>query len=115
MDIFSFFTKNSCSIEGKNSVVWTWQEFETKKAEMEKEGKQVILVDMIADPIPGSVPISNELFQNKYPDGTVFALYCHSGGTSGMMQKKLTPLFPQYTFINMKGGIGAYRLFTQFQ
>jgi hypothetical protein len=38
---------------------------------------------MIGHPIDGSVQISNELFApgNK-PEGTVFALYCHSGGSS---------------------------------
>lgn len=108
MNILDLFEPNSCSIDGKDSIKWSWEEYYKNKKELEAQGKTVILVDMIDDPVPDSVPISNELFQENHPEGTIFVLYCHSGGTSGMMQKKLTPLFPQYTFVNMAGGIGAY-------
>ncbi len=99
------FDANACSIHGGGSLGWTWEEYFEKKKTL---GKKVILVDMIGEPVEGSVPISNELFAKKHPEGTYFVLYCHSGGTSGMMQKKLTPMFPEYTFVNLLGGIGAY-------
>ncbi len=108
MDILKLFNKNSCAIDGKDSKQWTWQEYYEKRKELEQNGTQVVLVDMIDQPVEGSTPISNELFKDTHTEGTYFVLYCHSGGTSGSMQKKLTSLFPQYTFINMTGGIGAY-------
>lgn len=40
------------------------------------------------------------------PNGTYFALYCHSGGSSGALQKPLAEMFPQYHIINIAGGIG---------
>ena len=108
MDVFKLFSKNACSLGGKDSEQWTWQEYYQKKQELEKRGMKVILVDMIGQPVQGSVPISNELFENKYPDGTYFVLYCHSGDSSGFLQKKLAKQFPQYHIINMTGGIGMY-------
>jgi hypothetical protein len=56
------------------------------------------------------VPISNELFDGRYPEGTYFALYCHSGGSSGYVQMQLKPQLPQHHFINIAGGIGMYGL-----
>lgn len=109
MNVFDLFSQDACSLGGHGSLKWSWEEYYEKKAELEAEGKKVILVDMINKPVEGSVPISNELFDGKYPDGTYFVLYCHSGGSSGFLQKKLTPQFPQYNFINMAGGIGLYQ------
>ncbi|EKD63724.1 MAG: hypothetical protein ACD_51C00224G0021 [uncultured bacterium] len=102
MDIFGLFNKDACSLGGKGSIEWTWDEYYKNKDD------HVVLVDMINHPVSGSVPVSNELFDGRYPDGTYFVLYCHSGGSSGFLQKKLSPQFPQYHFVNMKGGIGAY-------
>jgi hypothetical protein len=34
---------------------------------------------MIGHPLEGSEPLSDDLFSGKYPEGTAFALYCHSG------------------------------------
>lgn len=57
---------------------------------------------MIRHPILDSVPISDEMFAGAYPEGTTFALYCHSGGSSGYLQMQLAPKMRQFTFINMK-------------
>lgn len=108
MDIFNMFSKNTCSLDSAGSEQWTWKEYYNKKKELELKNLQVILIDMIDHPVMDSVPISNQIFQNCYPDGTYFVLYCHSGRTSGSMQKKLTAKLPQYKFINMAGGIDAY-------
>ncbi|MDP3970829.1 MAG: hypothetical protein Q8P90_03950 [bacterium] len=109
MDISKLYTKNACSLEGGGSDKWTWQEYYKKKAELSEQGIEVVLIDMINQPVAGSIPISNELFEKKYPDGTYFVLYCHSGGTSGHLQKQLKPKLTQYHFINMTGGVGAYQ------
>lgn len=108
MDIFKLFDENACSLGGKDSLAWTWAEYYKKKKELEKDGTKVMLVDMIGQPVDGSVPISNELFAGDFGKGTYFVLYCHSGGTSGFMQKKLSSEFSQYHFVNMRGGIGRY-------
>lgn len=107
MDIFDHFNPNACDISGmKGAKSWTWKEYFFHK---EKNPKDIILVDMISHPVEGSVPISNEIFQES-KKGSIFVLYCHSGASSGMLQKKLTPIFPQYSFINLTGGISAYPL-----
>jgi len=110
MDVMWMFDKNSCNISGKfGSDIWSWEEyFEYKKKYWDK----IVLVDMIWQPIENSVPISNEMFFNKkYPDWTIFALYCHSGGSSGYVQKQLKNVLTQYKFINIAGGIWSYMLY----
>lgn len=113
MDIFSLFKKDACDIRWKvGSDKWSWKEYFTYKPELEAEGKKVILVDMIGQPVEWAVSISNELFfSGVYPEGTVFVLYCHSGGSSGHVQKQLKPALPHYTIINMEWGIGAYKIY----
>jgi rhodanese-related sulfurtransferase len=113
MDVFKMFDKNACDIRGKfGSDKWTWAEYYANQKELEAQGVQVVLVDMIHHPVPGSTPISNDLFlSGKYPEGTYFVLYCHSGGSSGYVQKQLKPQLPQYNIINMDGGIYAYQVY----
>jgi len=110
MDINKMYNPTACSLNGSDSLKWSWQDFYTRKEALEAEGIKVYLVDMINHPVPESTPISNELFQTTHPDGTYFALYCHSGGSSGALQKQLTEMFPQYHIINIAGGIGLYDL-----
>jgi rhodanese-related sulfurtransferase len=105
MDIAHMFPKNACSLDGGGSVAWTWEQYFEKKKEL---GDKIVLVDMIGHPVPGSIPLSNELLEGKYPKGTIFVFYCHSGGSSGALQKRLTPAYPEYTFINLLGGMGRY-------
>ncbi|MDD5212865.1 MAG: hypothetical protein PHG82_00345 [Candidatus Gracilibacteria bacterium] len=104
MGIFDMFDSNACSIQGRNNGLeaWTWDEYDEKKKEL---GEKVVLVDMINHPVAGSVVISDKLFSGIYPEGTIFALYCHSGGSSGYLQKQLAPAMPMYQFVNIRGGI----------
>lgn len=108
MGISDLYDQNACSIFGRNNGLesWTWAQFREQKSKL---GDGVVLVDMIGHPVEGSVPAKDELFSGKYPTGTVFALYCHSGGSSGHLQKQLVPAFPQYRIVNIAGGILAYR------
>ncbi len=69
MDIFDLFSKDACSLGGKGSLAWTWKEYHKKKGD-----DNVVLVDMINHPVPGSVPISNELFDGSYRDLLCFVL-----------------------------------------
>lgn len=57
-------------------MAWTWHEYKEQKKIL---GDKLVLVDMIDHPILDSVLISEELFSGKYPEGTIFAFYCHSG------------------------------------
>lgn len=102
------FDPNACSIRGSGAISWNWETYFKNRKNLEAQGKTVVLVDMIGHPVEGSTPISNELFGGKYSDGTYFVLYCHSGGSSGYLQKQLSPQFPQYVFVNLAGGIGMY-------
>ncbi len=112
MSVFDLFKKDACDIRGKKSTdKWTRTEYFTNKKELESQGINVVLVDMINHPIDWSVPISNEIFfGNQYPEGTYFILYCHSGWSSGYVQMQLKPQLPQYNIINMDGGIIMYQL-----
>lgn len=112
MDVFDLFSSDACDIRGKKSTDrWTWTEYFENKKILDSHGVNVVLVDMINHPVEGALPISNELFfGNKYPDGTFFVLYCHSGWSSWYVQMQLKPALPQYTFVNLEGGIIMYNI-----
>ena len=101
MNIFDMFDSNACSIWGRNNGLesWTWDEYNKQK---EIHWDKMLLVDMIWHPIEWSITISDELFSGKYPEGTIFVLYCHSWGSSWYLQMQLAPQMPQYKFVNMK-------------
>ena len=112
MSIFDLFSPSACDIRGKKSTdKWTRTQYFANKKEFEEQGIQVVLVDMINHPVEGAIPISNEIFfGNQYPEGTHFCLYCHSGGSSGYVQMQIKEQLPQYTIINIDGGINMYNL-----
>lgn len=112
MDVSSLYSSDACDIRGKQSTdKWTRTEYFENKKYLESKGIRVVLVDMIDHPIEDSVIISNDIFSgNKYPEGTYFCLYCHSGGSSGYVQMQLKPQLPQYTIINIDGGIMMYSI-----
>lgn len=106
MSINDMYNANACSIFGRWNGLesWTWEEYKKKKQEL---WEKLVLVDMIGHPLEWSLEASDDLFDGRYPDGTIFALYCHSGWNSGYLQKQLTPILTQYVFINIKWGILA--------
>lgn len=112
MDVFDLFKPEACDIRGKaNKEKWTRHEYFENKKELEAQWTKVVLVDMINHPVEGAIPISNEIFfGNRYPKGTVFVLYCHSGGSSGYVQMQLKGQVPDYNIINIDGGITMYQL-----
>lgn len=97
---------NACSIFGRNNGLEsrTWEEYKKKKTEL---WDTLVLVDMIGHPVEGSVIASDELFDGRYQNGTIFALYCHSWWSSGYLQMQLAPILTQYTFVNIKWWILA--------
>jgi len=108
MWIVESYDPNACNISGMNNGMesWSWEQYRTQK---EKFGDQIVLVDMINHPVEDSVTITNELFDpSNKPAGTVFCLYCHSGGSSWYVQMQLTPQLPMYKFVNISGWILAY-------
>lgn len=112
-NIFDLYDPNACDVRGKfGADSWTRGEYFANKKELEKEGIQVVLVDMIGHPVEGAIPASNEIFfGNEYPKNTYFVLYCHSGGSSGYVQKQLKEKLPQYNIVNMEGGTYAYQIY----
>ncbi len=111
MDINELFDPNTCQISDDKAPNWTRFQYFQNKEKLEKEGVKVILVDMINYPIENSIPASNELFfDQEYPDGTYFCLYCNSWCGLGSLQTKLKEELPQHHFINLTGGIGGYKL-----
>lgn len=106
MSINEMYDANACSIFGRNNGLesWTWEEYKKKKSEL---WEKLVLVDMIGHPVEGSVQASDELFDGRYPEGTIFALYCHSWWSSGYLQKQLTPVLTQFVFVNIKWWILA--------
>jgi hypothetical protein len=101
-------TANACNIFWRNNWLesWSWDEYNEKKKVL---WDSIVLVDMINHPLPDSVAISNELFDpSNKPEWTIFALYCHSGGSSWYIQSQLAPQLPMYTFVNISGGIMSY-------
>ena len=108
MWIFDMFNPNACSLEWRKSLdVWTWEEYKENK---EKLNEKVILVDMIWHPVNWSKEISDEMFSWIYPDWTIFALYCHSWGSSWYLQMQLSKMLDKYTFINIKWWILAKKI-----
>jgi hypothetical protein len=79
-NVFDLFDKQACDIRGKfGADSWTRAQYFSHAKELEAQGIQVVLVDMIGHPVEGSIPISNEIFfDNRYPAGSYFVLYCHS-------------------------------------
>lgn len=108
MWITDSYDPNACMIGWRNNGLesWSWEEYKENK---EKLWDKIVLVDMINHPILDAEPISNELFMpgNK-AEGTIFALYCHSGWSSWYIQMQLSPQLPMYTFVNISGGIMSY-------
>jgi hypothetical protein len=52
MSVFDLFKKDACDIRGKKSTdKWTRTEYFTNKKELESQGINVVLVDMINHPI----------------------------------------------------------------
>jgi len=112
MDISSLYSSDACDVRGKQSKdKWTWSEYFENKKKLEAQGIRVVLVDMINHPVEDAIPASNEIFTgNTYPAWTYFCLYCHSGGSSGYVQMQLKPQLPQYTIVNIDGGIYMYNI-----
>lgn len=108
MWIFDLFEQNACSIAWKKRELprWTWDEYKENKKNL---WDKLILVDMIGYPVLDSKTISDEMFSGKYPEWTTFALYCHSGWSSWYLQMQLSPVMPQYTFVNIAWWIMAFR------
>lgn len=106
MWINDMYDANACSIFGRWNWLesWTWKEYKQKKDEL---WDKIVLVDMIWHPLEWSIEASDELFDWRYPKWTIFALYCHSWWSSWYLQKQLTPIMPQYVFINIKWWILA--------
>jgi hypothetical protein len=101
MNIFEYFSPDQCNPLWKNNWLESWSKAEVLNKQKEL-WSNLILVDMIWDPLPWAVSISNELFNSwEYQDWTVFVLCCHSWWSSWYVQKQLAPEYPHYKFVNL--------------
>ncbi len=89
---------------------WTQQELYKYTKELEKEGRQVVLVDTILKPISNIETMTyNPYEMQQMPKGTVFVFYCDTGKTTkerlAFYRKKL----PDYECVSLHGGRGYWR------
>ena len=92
--------------------VRSWIQYFAYKEVLAKNNINVVLVDMVWHPVEWSILSTDDLFfQQQHPEGTYFALYCDSGcSISGYTKSKLTPLLPQYRFVDISSGAGMYHI-----
>jgi hypothetical protein len=93
---------------------WTQEEFYKQKKQLEKQGKQVVLVDTILKPIQGVQTVKYNPFElQQYPLGTVFVFYCDTGKTTKERINFFRSKLPGYECVSLKGGRGYWRPFFQ--
>lgn len=109
MWINEMYDKNACMLGGmwKWLETWSWQDYKDNKIKL---WEKLVLIDMIGQPVMDAIPANDDILSWKYPEWTIFALYCHSGWSSSYMQMQLQPNFPQYKFINIAWWIMSYNL-----
>ena len=89
---------------------WTQQELYKYTKELEKEGRNVVLIDTILKPLPNIQTMTyNPYEMNEMPKDTVFVFYCDTGKSTkerlAFYRKKL----PGFTCISLRGGRGYWR------
>jgi len=90
---------------------WTQEEFLRAKKELEKEGKKVVLVDTILNPIDkADTVVYNPYELEKYPKGSVFVFYCDSGKDTLSRLPEYKKRFPKHHCVSLRGGRGYWRV-----
>ncbi len=96
------------SIEIKDE--WTQEEFLRAKRELQKNGKKVLLVDTILNPIEKQEVVTYNPYElQNYPKGSVFVFYCDSGKATRERLEEYKKRFPGYHCVSLKGGRGYWR------
>jgi len=89
---------------------WTQDEFLLYKPMLEKEGRDVLLIDTILKPISGIDSITYNPYEiNKYPENTILVFYCDTGKSTKERLKEFRRKFPDKVCISLRGGRGYWQ------
>lgn len=97
---------------------WTRSEYFANRKKLESDWILVVLVDMIWQPVEGSVSAYEDLFfWGHYPPGTYFVLYCRTGcSLAKQSSMQLSQALPEYHFVDIVNGRAMYELeFSNYQ
>ena len=89
---------------------WTQEEFLRNKIRLEKEGRKVLLIDTILNPIEYTdTVVYNPVLLKDEPEGSVFVFYCDTGKATMDRLREYKEKFPQHHCLSLKGGRGYWR------
>ena len=89
---------------------WTQKEYLQAKNELQKLGRQVLLVDTIAKEIEGAETVLYNPYKlEELPEGTVLVFYCDTGKETKERLEEFRRRFPGKVCISLRGGRGYWR------
>ena len=89
---------------------WSQEEFLRAKKELERQGRQVLLIDTIARPIEGAETVLYNPYElEKLPEGTVLVFYCDTGKETRERLAEFRRRFPGKVCVSLRGGRGYWR------
>jgi len=90
---------------------WTQKEYLQNKAQLEKEGVKVLLIDTILSPIEkAQTTLYNPHELKNLPEGSVLVFYCDTGKATLDRLNEYKEKFPNLHCISLKGGRGYWRV-----
>ncbi len=90
---------------------WTQKEYLQNKAQLEKEGVKVLLIDTILSPIEkAQTTLYNPHELKNLPEGSVLVFYCDTGKATLDRLSEYKEKFPNLHCISLKGGRGYWRV-----
>ncbi len=89
---------------------WSQEQFLRYRKKLQKEGREVVLVDTILAPIEKEKCVTYNPYElQKYPKGSVFVFYCDTGKETKERLDEFRAKFPEHICISLKGGRGYWR------
>jgi len=93
---------------------WTQEEYLRNKITLENEGRKVLLIDTILNPISHTdTQVYNPVGLKEEPEGSVFVFYCDSGKATMDRLGEYKSKFPKHICLSLKGGRGNWRKYFQ--
>lgn len=89
---------------------WTQEEYLRAKAQLEKEGVEVYLIDTILSPIDKADTVTYNPYElAQKPAGSVFVFYCDTGKATKERLDEFKKRFPEHHCVSLRGGRGYWR------
>lgn len=89
---------------------WTQEEFLRNRKILEREGRRVLLIDTILNPIDGAGTVTyNPPLLRQEEEGSVFVFYCDTGKATKERLGEFRSRFPHHVCISLRGGRGYWR------